>query len=236
MLKASGYLPNDPAGQKSTGHKQGASTQREQRSAARRGERCRRSGSAATGRSGAAATGRSGAAATGRSGNGHSGGATVNVVVDATEAGVNLSLGDTKLLGDLSNGLSVSGASNVASRSVSVSTGVATVTTAASRCAGGTKSSSPDSLTSEGAGRRVLSVLRVGRGCGRSERAGRGCSRSAALTLRSCRGLNLRTVNVLDVYVPTNRLGQDGAAVSTIASMAANNITFLNIIASPFSA
>ena len=45
MPNVSGYLPNDPACQKSTGNKQGASTEREQRSAARAGKlSSRRSG------------------------------------------------------------------------------------------------------------------------------------------------------------------------------------------------
>src|SRR5215217_9765185 len=79
------YLPNDPAGQKSTAHQQGTRTQREQRGTARGGKRAARSsrsGAATTAaaasrsrasapatasRSGAAAT----AAAAGRSGHGH---------------------------------------------------------------------------------------------------------------------------------------------------------------------
>jgi hypothetical protein len=139
MPNLSGYLPNNPARQKSTGHKQGTSTQREQRSAARVREYAgrRRSGCG-----------------------GHAGGWARRCAGDTTEAGVNLSLGDTELLSDRSNGLSVSGATNVASRSVSISTGV------------------------------------------------------TILTLRSGRSLNLRTVNVLDAYVPTNRLGESRGSSS----------------------
>jgi hypothetical protein len=144
-----GYLPNDPACQKSTGNEQGASTEREQRCATRVRERSRRSGSAA--RSRARSTGRSG----GR--NGHSGRAattSVDIVVDATEAGVDLCLGDAKLLSDLSNRLSVSSAGEVPSRSVGVSRSV------------------------------------------------------AVLTLGSSSSLNLRTVNVLDVNVACDSLGE----------------------------
>jgi hypothetical protein len=157
MPKTSGYLPNNPARQKSTGHKQGTSTQREQRSAARVRKRSRRSGSGSGSAARSRCAARSRAAATG--GNGHGSGATA-AHIDTTEAGVNLSLGDTELLGDRSNGLSVSGATNVASRSVSISTGV------------------------------------------------------TILTLRSSRSLNLRTVNVLDAYVPTNRLGESRGSSS----------------------
>jgi hypothetical protein len=153
----SGYLPNDPAGQKATGNQQGASTQREQRSAARVRERSRRSASGSAARCRSAARSGSGAATTG--GNGHGGGATV-ANIDATEAGVDLSLGDAKLLSDLSNGLSVSSAGEVASRSVGISSGV------------------------------------------------------TILTLRSGRSLNLRTVNVLDTYVPTNRLSESRGSSS----------------------
>jgi hypothetical protein len=124
-------LPNDPAGQKTTGHQQRTSAQGQQRRATRLRERPtsrssgRRSGSLATsgGSSLATSGGRSSSGASGSSG-GSSGVSLSSLALDddvptsgyAAETGVDLLLGDVQLL---SYG---SGAGNVASGGVTVLT------------------------------------------------------------------------------------------------------------------
>src|SRR5215210_622300 len=106
------YLPNDPAGQKTTAHQQGTCTQREQRGTTRGGKRAARSSrsGAASSSTTTAAASRSGATTAGRSGrrNAHrsrSRAATdVNVAArsDALEAGEHLVLADAQILRDAS--------------------------------------------------------------------------------------------------------------------------------------
>src|SRR5215217_7618049 len=109
------YLPNDPAGQKSTAHQQGTRTQREQRGTARGGKRAARSSRSGAATTAASRSGASAPATAGRSGHGdrrsRSRAADVDVPTgsDAAEARAHLVLVDVQILRDASEVLLVQG-------------------------------------------------------------------------------------------------------------------------------